>query len=86
MTPCTRCSSKSFLVLPKFKIPEMDTTAEPDRVLPVVSSRQGVFFATDTAHGHFELWICEGCGIVQAFAKDIDAIRDLPDVKRKTIA
>jgi len=83
-TPCP-CGGTDFLVLPTFKIPEMDTTAGPERVMPVLTSRSGRFLATDTPHGRFEVWICEACSQARWFARDLEEVRNQASVERRKL-
>lgn len=52
--------------------------------LPVVAHQQEVgggflSMGRTTAQGHFDLWVCEGCGYTELWARDLRNLRDAPE-------
>ena len=77
---CPKCNGRRLWVVERFRIPA--ETAE-GAVLPVVphqSERAAGLFSLGAAspRGHFDLWICEGCGYSELWASGLSGLRHDP--------
>ncbi|MEZ4410938.1 MAG: hypothetical protein R3A52_31340 [Polyangiales bacterium] len=77
---CPKCQGKVLWVVERYRIPgEYAGGTE----LPVVANQQeeeGFFsIARTSPQGRFDLWVCEGCGYTELWARDLKNLRDAPE-------
>ncbi len=76
---CPKCEGRRLWVVERYRIPgEYAGGVE----LPVAANQQeagGVFsLARTTPQGRFDLWLCEGCGYTELWARDLKGLREDP--------
>ena len=71
---CPKCAGRKIWAVEKFRLP--GDTAE-GKVLPVVphqeSTKRSALFSAMRAepHGAFDLYVCDGCGYSELWARDL---------------
>lgn len=68
---CPKRQHRVFAVIPKFDIPDHDSS-NLARDVPVVSVERGL--SRRIHQGHFEVWICERCGLSEFYAVGLEGL------------
>ncbi len=70
---CPKCAHRRFAVIPKFDIPNQRSSNGTEDV-PVVTVGTGW---SRLERGHFEVWICERCGLTEWYAVNLHGLFDV---------
>lgn len=68
---CPKCAHRRFAVIPKFDIPDQRSRNLAADVA-VVTIEHGLSDRTEL--GHFEVWICERCGLTEWYAQGLQGL------------
>lgn len=76
---CPKCSGQKFAVMPKFQQPYEDVATIPFPPLAVAFPKNkwtGIGKNLET-FGHFETWICLGCGYTEFYARELEDLEQI---------
>lgn len=69
---CPKCSGRRIWIIERYRIPDAEvTTGKELAVLPHLASAGAsrLFFEKTNPVGHFDLYLCDGCGYSELWAE-----------------
>ncbi len=81
---CPKCAGKRIWIIERFRVPALSGEGKtPGTVLPVAQAEAapaGLFaFATVKTVGHFDLFLCDGCGYSELWAEGFRGLEADPE-------